>query len=102
MEVLDQGVNPVFMDPDPDKAREFFRKKPRAMVDKRMTEKEAVDTFVPDGCYLAIGGFGAEPYSQRRRPPDRQVSGARDPGVPRTHVHPRFPGALCRQGLQPS
>jgi len=59
MEVLDQGVNPVFMDPDPDKAREFFRKKPRAMVDKRMTEKEVVERFIPDGCYLGIGGFGA-------------------------------------------
>ena len=59
MKVLDQGVNPIFMDPDPDKAREFFRKKPRAMVDKRMTEKEAVEKFVPDGCYLGIGGFGA-------------------------------------------
>ena len=59
MEVLDQGVNPVFMDPDPDRAREFFRKKPRAMVDKRMTEKEVVERFIPDGCYLAIGGFGA-------------------------------------------
>ena len=59
MKVLDQGVNPLFMDPDPDKAREFFRDKTRAMVDKRMTEKEAVERFVPDGCYLAIGGFGA-------------------------------------------
>ncbi len=59
MEVLDQGVNPLFMDPDPDKAREFFRTKNRALVDKRMTEKEAVERFVPDGCYLAIGGFGA-------------------------------------------
>jgi glutaconate CoA-transferase subunit A len=59
MEVLDQGINPIFMDPDPDKAREFFRNKPRAMVDKRMNEKEAVERFVPDGCYLAIGGFGA-------------------------------------------
>jgi glutaconate CoA-transferase, subunit A len=59
MEVLDQGINPIFMDPDPDKAREFFRSKPRAMVDKRMNEKEAVERFVPDGCYLAIGGFGA-------------------------------------------
>ncbi len=59
MEVLDQGVNPIFTDPDPDKAREFFRKKPRAMVDKRMTEKEAVERFVPDGCYLGVGGFGA-------------------------------------------
>ena len=59
MKVLDQGVNPLFMDPDPDKAREFFRQKPRAMVDKRMTEKEVVEKFIPDGCYLGIGGFGA-------------------------------------------
>jgi glutaconate CoA-transferase subunit A len=59
MKVLDGGVNPLFADPDPDKARDFFRQKTRAMVDKRMTEKEAVEKFVPDGCYLAIGGFGA-------------------------------------------
>lgn len=59
MKVLDEGVNPLFMDPDPDKARDFFRGKTRAMVDKRMTEKEAVERFVTDGCYLAIGGFGA-------------------------------------------
>jgi len=59
MKALDEGVNPLFMDPDPDKARDFFRTKSRAMVDKRMTEKEAVERFVPDGSYLAIGGFGA-------------------------------------------
>jgi glutaconate CoA-transferase, subunit A len=59
MKVLDEGINPLFMDPDPDKAREFFRGKSRAMVDKRMSDKEAVERFVPDGCYLAIGGFGA-------------------------------------------
>ncbi len=59
MEVLDQGINPIFTDPDPDKAREFFRQKSRAMVDKRMTEKEAVEKFVHDGDYFAAGGFGA-------------------------------------------
>ena len=59
MTVLDQGANPLFMDPDPDKAREFFRGKPRAMTDKRMTEKEAVEKFVHDGDYFAAGGFGA-------------------------------------------
>jgi glutaconate CoA-transferase subunit A len=59
MKVLEEGVNPLFMDPDPDKARDFFRKKTRAMVDKRMSEKEAVERFVPDGAYLATGGFGA-------------------------------------------
>jgi glutaconate CoA-transferase, subunit A len=59
MEVLDQGVNPIFTDPDPDKARDFFRQKSRAMVDKRMTDKEAVEKFVHDGDYFAAGGFGA-------------------------------------------
>ncbi|NLE11183.1 MAG: CoA transferase subunit A, partial [Actinobacteria bacterium] len=59
MKVLEEGANPLFTDPDPDKARDFFRDKTRAMVDKRMTEKEAVEKFIPDGCYLAIGGFGA-------------------------------------------
>jgi glutaconate CoA-transferase subunit A len=59
MEVLDQGVNPIFMDPDPDKARDFFREKTRVLIDKRMSEKEAVERFIPDGCYLAVGGFGA-------------------------------------------
>ena len=47
------------MDSDPDRAREDFQKKSRAMTDKRMTVKEAVEKFIPDGCYLAIGGFGA-------------------------------------------
>lgn len=59
MNVLDEGIGPLFMDPDPDEAREFFRDKPRAMVDKRMSVKEAVERFIPDGCYFATGGFGA-------------------------------------------
>lgn len=59
MNVLDEGVGPLFMDPDPDAAREFYRTKPRAMVDKRMTVKEAVERFIPDGAYFATGGFGA-------------------------------------------
>ncbi|NLO27978.1 MAG: CoA transferase subunit A [Actinobacteria bacterium] len=59
MKVLEEGVGPLFMDPDPDKARVFFREKSRAMVDKRTTVKQAVEEFVHDGDYLAIGGFGA-------------------------------------------
>lgn len=59
MNVLDEGVGPLFTDPDPDAAREFFRNKSRAMVDKRMSVKEAVERFIPDGCYFATGGFGA-------------------------------------------
>jgi len=59
MNAMEHGANPLFMDSDPDKAREFFARKSRAMTDKRMTEKEAVERFIPDGCFLAIGGFGA-------------------------------------------
>jgi len=59
MNILQQGQSPLFMDPDPDKAREFFRAKNHALVDKRMTVREAVAKFVPDGCYVASGGFGA-------------------------------------------
>ena len=56
--VIESGVNPLLMDPDPDKAREFFSKKSKAMTDKRMTAKEVVEKFIPDGTYLASGGFG--------------------------------------------
>ena len=59
MKAIDQGVGNLFSDPDPDKAREFFARKRRDMVDKRTTVGEAVRQFVQDGCYLAIGGFGA-------------------------------------------
>lgn len=59
MKAIDQGLGNLFSDPDPDKAREFFARKRRDMVDKRTTVGEAVREFVHDGCYLAIGGFGA-------------------------------------------
>jgi len=59
MKALEEGINELFMDPDPDKARAFFQKKSRAMTDKRTTVKEAVEKYIPDGCYLAVGGFGA-------------------------------------------
>jgi glutaconate CoA-transferase, subunit A len=59
MSELESGVNTIFMDPDPDKAREFFAKKSRAMTDKRTTVKEAVRKYIHDGDYVATGGFGA-------------------------------------------
>jgi glutaconate CoA-transferase subunit A len=54
----DSGEGRLFMDPHPDRAREFFRGKSRAMVQKTMTVSEAVRRFVKDGDYLAVGGFG--------------------------------------------
>jgi glutaconate CoA-transferase subunit A len=48
----------LFMDPDVNAAREFFRAKPRSLTPKLMTVAEAVSRFVHDGDYLASGGFG--------------------------------------------
>ena len=59
MEVLERGQGAVFSDPDPDTARAFFQKKSRIKKDKTMPLKQAVETFVHDGDYLGIGGFGA-------------------------------------------
>ncbi|MDY6796395.1 MAG: CoA-transferase [Actinomycetota bacterium] len=58
-DVIAEGDGPLFMDPDADKAREYFHDKDRAMVSKIMTVSEAVGKFIHDGDYLAIGGFGA-------------------------------------------
>ncbi|MBF0389249.1 MAG: CoA transferase subunit A [Desulfamplus sp.] len=59
MEVIEQGLGQLFMNPDPDLLRAFFQLKDRKMVNKVMTLKNAVEKFVHDGDYLAIGGFGA-------------------------------------------
>ncbi len=53
----------LFMSPDVDEAREFFRHKSRSMVDKRMSVAEAVDIFIHNGDYIATGGFGSSRFS---------------------------------------
>ena len=47
-----------FTDPSPDAAREVFARKPRGLVDKRMSVSQAIRQLVNDGDYLGIGGFG--------------------------------------------
>lgn len=59
MKVIAEGEGPLFMDPDPDKARAFFRTKPREMKNKLTTSREAVKEYFKPGMYAAIGGFGA-------------------------------------------
>ena len=41
----------------PDQARELLVNKDKSMKDKRMTLKQAVDTFIHDGDNVGIGGF---------------------------------------------
>lgn len=53
MEVLDSGIG-QFVPPDPDAFREYVRThKERRLVDKVMSEQDAVSRFVADGDYLA-------------------------------------------------
>jgi len=59
MEIIDQGKGELFTDPDPDKARDFYRTKSREMKKKVMGLKDAIAEYVHDGEYLGIGGFGA-------------------------------------------
>jgi glutaconate CoA-transferase subunit A len=59
LNIIDEGQGPLFMDPDPDKARAFFRTKKRKMKNKVMELRDAIKEFVHDGDYLGMGGFGA-------------------------------------------
>jgi glutaconate CoA-transferase, subunit A len=59
MTELAAGTGPLFTDPDPDAARAHFRGRSRALTDKVMSVREAVERFVHDGDYLASGGFGS-------------------------------------------
>lgn len=59
MQVAGAPLGELFMPPDVDGARAFFRQKPRAMIDKRMSVQSAVETLIHDGEYIAIGGFGS-------------------------------------------
>ena len=59
MKLVDEGQGKLFTNPDPDKARAFFRTKSRRREEKAMELKDAIAEYVNDGDYLAIGGFGA-------------------------------------------
>lgn len=59
MEILSRGQGELLGWHDPDENRQWVREhKSRQLVDKRMTVREAVERFVRDGDYLAMGGFG--------------------------------------------
>ncbi len=54
------GQGPLFLDNNPDAAREAFAKKSKQLQPKVMSVADAVRTFVNDGDYLAAGGFGGD------------------------------------------
>lgn len=58
--MLMRGNGPLFVEPDCDAARQWFRQKPKQMSDKVMSVTEAVHRFVADDDYLVAGGFGGD------------------------------------------
>lgn len=64
MEVLESGMGELIQPYDMDKFREWNRtQKSRKLIDKRMSEQEAIQKFVFDGCYI-----GTELYGTVRAP----------------------------------
>jgi glutaconate CoA-transferase subunit A len=54
LNVIESGQGELIQPPDVDAFREWNRThKPRKLVDKLMTEREAISRFVFDGCYIA-------------------------------------------------
>ena len=58
MQVLESGKGELIQPYDLEAFREWNRKKSRQLVDKRMTEEEAVSRFVTDGCYIGTELYG--------------------------------------------
>ncbi len=59
MRVLESGLGELIQPPDLDAFREWNReKKAHGLVDKLMTEQEAISRFVYDGCYIGTELYG--------------------------------------------
>lgn len=63
MEVIESGIGELIQPPDIKAFREWNRKKPKGLIDKRMSEREAVQRFIRDGDYI-----GTELYGSVRAP----------------------------------
>ena len=58
MEILEEGLGELIRPPDLNAFREANRAKPKAMVDKRMSEAEAVQRFIHPGDYIGTELYG--------------------------------------------
>ncbi len=59
MQVVDSGIGELIQPPDMEAFREWNRtQKSRALIDKRMSEREAISRFVHDGDYIGTELYG--------------------------------------------
>ena len=59
MEVIQTGLGDLLQPPDLEAFRESNRQKPKGLVNKLMSEKEAVGRFIQDGDYIGIELYGS-------------------------------------------
>ena len=60
MEVIQSGRGNLIQQPDLNAFREWNRQKSKVLVDKRITEAEAVSRFIKDGDYIDADAFDLE------------------------------------------
>jgi len=58
MQVIQSGIGELIQPPDLHTFRKWNRQKPKSLVDKRMTEAEAVSRFIHDGDYIGTELYG--------------------------------------------
>lgn len=58
MEVIQTGIGELIQPPDINAFRAWNREKPKGLVDKRMTEAEAVSDFIHEGDYIGTELYG--------------------------------------------
>ena len=59
MQVIESGIGELIQPPDLEAFREWNRThKPRKLIDKLMSEQEAISRFVADGCYIGTELYG--------------------------------------------
>lgn len=58
MEIIQSGIGKLIRPPDLNAFREWNRNKPKGLIDKRMSEAEAVSRFIHDGDYIGTELYG--------------------------------------------
>lgn len=58
MDVIEAGIGPMIQPVDLQAFREWNRQKPKGLVDKRMSEAEAVQRFIQEGMYIGTELYG--------------------------------------------
>lgn len=58
MDVIQSGIGKLIQPPDINEFREWNREKPKGLIDKRMSEAEAVSRFITDGVCIGTELYG--------------------------------------------